>query len=235
LRRAEITGTAGYSAVAFWIHGGASGGQLLQVLGLRNGSATGQPAKIITPPAANTWTKWVIPLSELGIAGVNDFNGIWIQSRSGTALATFHVDDVALVGESDAAAWTFLTWDGWRQATFTAAELALPSISGPAADPDGDSLPNLAEWHLLGGPWSGAQILPNEPGGAVMALNYTRRISNPPGMVPEYSTDLKSWLPLQGWSGATTQTTPLDGSGLAENISWKIPLAGGNRCFVRLR
>lgn len=48
----------------------------------------------------------VIPLSELGLVGAHDFNGLWIQNASGSALSNFHVDDIALVGEADTDDWS---------------------------------------------------------------------------------------------------------------------------------
>jgi hypothetical protein len=100
LRRQAVQSTVGYSAVAFWIHGGQSGGQPLQVVSLRSGNT--QVVKPIPPPLAGQWTRVVIPLSELALANVWDFDGLLIQNSSGSAISTFHVDDVALVGEADA-------------------------------------------------------------------------------------------------------------------------------------
>ncbi|MEO7171441.1 fibronectin type III domain-containing protein, partial [Flavobacterium sp.] len=100
LHRQAVQSTVGYSAVAFWIHGGQSGGQPLQVVSLRSGNT--QVYKPIPPPLAGTWTRVVIPLSELALANVSDFDGLWIQNASGSAISTFHVDDVSLVGEADA-------------------------------------------------------------------------------------------------------------------------------------
>ncbi|MEO7932618.1 MAG: carbohydrate-binding protein [Chthoniobacterales bacterium] len=102
LRRPAEQSTVGYSAVAFWIHGGQSGGQPLQVASLRSGNT--QVFKPIPPPLAGQWTRVVIPLSELGLTNVWDFDGLWIQNSSGSAISTFYVDDIALVGEADAGA-----------------------------------------------------------------------------------------------------------------------------------
>jgi hypothetical protein len=104
---------------------------------------------------------------------------------------------------------------------FSAAELAVESISGQNADPDHDGRPNRGEWYLLsnphehdGGPWNSWQ----RAGGAV-AFTYDRRAGFPSAMTLEVSTNLKDWQPAVGVS----QVLPLDASGLKERVSWSIP------------
>ena len=86
--------TDAYESLRFWIHGGDTGGQTLNVVALRND--VGQPPVPIGPLPAGAWTEFVIPLSELGIADAADLSGLWIQDRSGTTQPTFHVDDMHL-------------------------------------------------------------------------------------------------------------------------------------------
>jgi hypothetical protein len=86
--------TDGYSDLAFWIHGGSAGGQLLLVQALLGGAA--QTAVLLPPLAANGWQKVTIPLGSLGVAGKPNMDGFWIQDRSGTTTPTFYVDDVTL-------------------------------------------------------------------------------------------------------------------------------------------
>ncbi|HEY6923711.1 MAG TPA: hypothetical protein VI653_09600 [Steroidobacteraceae bacterium] len=83
-----------YQSLSFWINGGATGGQTLNVVGLLNSVA--QPAVPIGPLAAGTWQQIVIPLSQLGIAHAADLNGLWLQENSGTLQPTFYVDDISL-------------------------------------------------------------------------------------------------------------------------------------------
>ena len=54
-----------YTNLVFWIDGGSSGGQLLQVQATLNGTAQ----TVVTLPAlaANTWKQITIPLSSLGV------------------------------------------------------------------------------------------------------------------------------------------------------------------------
>ncbi|MEO7101624.1 MAG: hypothetical protein ABI162_19900 [Luteolibacter sp.] len=230
LRRQTVQSTAGYSAVAFWIHGGQNGGQSLQVVSLRNGNT--QVFKPITPPLAGQWTRVVIPLSELGLANVWDFDGLWIQNSSGSPISTFHVDDIALVGEADAKDWTTPDWESWRQSQFAASDLADDGISGLDADPDHDGVPNRIEYLLLGNaiendgsPWCSWQLA-----NSAVALTYTRRGGSPTALTLETSTNLEDWQPATGAS----QILPLDASGLSERVSWSIPTTGP-RLFLRLK
>jgi alpha-L-arabinofuranosidase len=86
-----------YTSLIFWINGGASGGQLLQVQGTLNGAAQ----TVVTLPAlaANTWQQVTIPLSSLGVQNQPDFDGFWIQDRSGTTQPTFYVDTISIKAE----------------------------------------------------------------------------------------------------------------------------------------
>ena len=88
-----------YTALKFWIHGGATGGQNLQIVAIRYNTLTEgdsqQTPVTLAAPAANTWTSYTVSLSSLGIANVNDFDGFWIQNNAG-GTAVFSVDDVYL-------------------------------------------------------------------------------------------------------------------------------------------
>jgi hypothetical protein len=87
--------TTAYESLSFWIHGGAGGGQRLQVVGLLG--TTAQPGRSIGPLAANTWTNIVIPLSQLGVANKTNFNRLWLQlARNGTT-NSFYLDTVNLL------------------------------------------------------------------------------------------------------------------------------------------
>ncbi len=88
--------TAGtFTQLSFWIHGGTTGGQLLQVQLTVNGVAL--PAKSI-PALTAQWQQLTLPLSSLGLSNSSAFDGFWIQDRSGKASATFYVDDIGLSG-----------------------------------------------------------------------------------------------------------------------------------------
>ena len=83
-----------YSSLVFWIDGGSSGGQLLQVQAELSGNAQ----TVVTLPAlaANSWQQVTIPLASLGVADKSDLDGFWIQDRSGVTHPAFYVDSVSL-------------------------------------------------------------------------------------------------------------------------------------------
>ena len=88
-----------YTALKFWIHGGATGGQNLQIVAIRYNALTEGDAQqtpvTLAAPAANAWTGYTVSLSSLGIANVSDFDGFFIQN-TGAGTAVFSVDDVYL-------------------------------------------------------------------------------------------------------------------------------------------
>ncbi len=86
-----------YASLSFWIDGGASGGQLLQVQATLNGAA--QTVVTLPPLAANTWTQITIPLSSLGVQSQPDLDGFWIQDRSGATQPTFFVDTISILAQ----------------------------------------------------------------------------------------------------------------------------------------
>ena len=93
--------SAPYASLGFWIHGGATGGQRLNVHGLRGGKSAGSVR--LDPLTANAWKQIVIPLSSLGVAGVTDFDGFWLIDVTGAAQPAFHVDEVRLLSASGSA------------------------------------------------------------------------------------------------------------------------------------
>jgi len=83
-----------YTDLVFWINGGSSGGQLLQVQAELNGA----PQTAVTLPAlaANSWQKVTISLASLGVQDRPNLDGFWIQDRTGTTQPTFYVDTISL-------------------------------------------------------------------------------------------------------------------------------------------
>ncbi len=88
--------TNNFTHLSFWIHGGASGGQFLQV----NATANNAPlaAFNLAPLAAGSWQEITIPLQALGLNSSSAMDGFWIQDRSGAAQQAFYVDDIILIG-----------------------------------------------------------------------------------------------------------------------------------------
>jgi hypothetical protein len=85
-----------YTSLSFWVNGGSTGGQLLQVLGILD--FTNQTAVSIASLPANTWQQITVPLSSLGVANKPNVTGFYIQGRSGGNQPTYYVDDVQLTG-----------------------------------------------------------------------------------------------------------------------------------------
>ncbi len=97
--RATDLDSSPYASVSFWINGGATGGQQLNVYGLLHIGSTqnvGQLTTTLTSLPANTWQQVTIPLSSLGVASKSNFTGFVIQSRIGAVQPTYYLDDIQL-------------------------------------------------------------------------------------------------------------------------------------------
>jgi hypothetical protein len=90
-----------FTNITFWLNGGSSGGQKLQVYGMLDEDGTandGQDEYYELPPlTANTWQQFNVPLSALGVADQANFTGFVIQDSEGAAQPTFYLDDISLV------------------------------------------------------------------------------------------------------------------------------------------
>jgi hypothetical protein len=84
-----------FGNLTFWINGGNSGGQSVQVQATRTGAA--QTAVVLAPLPVNSWRQEIIPLTSLGVATATDFDGVWFQVRDSGIAPTFYLDDLALV------------------------------------------------------------------------------------------------------------------------------------------
>jgi hypothetical protein len=83
-----------YTNLTFWINGGASGGQRLQIYAEVTGAS--KPAISLPTLAAGTWQQMSFSLSALGVANQPNFIRFSIQDRSGAAEPAFYVDDITL-------------------------------------------------------------------------------------------------------------------------------------------
>ena len=86
--------TQSYASITFWINGGSTGGQVLQLHALLDGTA--QAGVPVGPLVANTWQKIVIPLASLGAANQPNLSDFWLQESQGLSDPTFYVDDIRL-------------------------------------------------------------------------------------------------------------------------------------------
>jgi len=103
---------------------------------------------------------------------------------------------------------THPSYAGWAAAHFTAQQLADPDLAGPAADPDGDRLPNQLEYLLMLDPWCDAPNAPGSPRMDIIELAGSRYLT----LRFSWSLDAAdATLSLQGSSDlATWDAIPLD-------------------------
>lgn len=87
-----------FESIVFWVNGGTPGGQRLLIQALLSGKA--QPGTNLPALTPATWTEFRIPLASLGVSGATDFDGFWIQDRSGSAQPAFLLDDIRLTPAS---------------------------------------------------------------------------------------------------------------------------------------
>jgi hypothetical protein len=86
---------APYTGLSLWLNGGPSGGQVLTVTGTLNWIH--QSLYTLPALAANTWQEFTVPLSEMGVAGATNFDGIWVWNYNNFTIPTFYVGDMVLV------------------------------------------------------------------------------------------------------------------------------------------
>ena len=91
---------AEFRAATLWLNGGASGGQQLQLQALTNGVPI--VATNLPPLPANTWREFTVSFAALGLANQQDFDGFYLQDRTGTTQPAFFVDDVVLLATTNA-------------------------------------------------------------------------------------------------------------------------------------
>ncbi len=89
---------AAYAFVSFWLNGGASGGQQLQMYGNLGTPPVAQgPRYDLITPLANAWQQYLVPLSALGVGNSTNFTGFAIQDAVGSTEPVFYLDDIQLV------------------------------------------------------------------------------------------------------------------------------------------
>jgi hypothetical protein len=86
--------SSSFTNLTFWINGGASGGQRLQIYA-ETTTAVQAPVNLPTL-TANNWQQMNFSRAALGVAGQPNFTRFSIQDRSGSPEPTFYVDDISL-------------------------------------------------------------------------------------------------------------------------------------------
>jgi hypothetical protein len=84
--------TSIYTNVSFWLNGGTTGGQSVEINGELNGSEL--PGVWVTAPT-NNWQQFTFSLAELGIANATNLTGF--QIGNGDSTQPFFIDDMQLV------------------------------------------------------------------------------------------------------------------------------------------
>ena len=87
---------ASYTGLTFWVNGGATGGQVVQVQGTINN--VGQTAIALAPMPTNAWRQVTVSLAGLGFTNGVQVEGFWLQVPTVAAVPTFYVDDVSFTG-----------------------------------------------------------------------------------------------------------------------------------------
>lgn len=93
-----------FANLTFWINGGNTGGQVVQVQAASNGVV--QAAVVLAPLPVNSWRQEIISLAALGVANISVFDGFWLQVQNSGAAPTFYVDDITLVAPTNSAPGT---------------------------------------------------------------------------------------------------------------------------------
>ena len=94
LNHSSMTNTA-YASVSFWLNGGTSGGQQLQMYGNLSTGAQSARYNLAAPPAT-AWQQYTVSFSALGVANATNFTGFAIQDSAGSSESTFYLDDIQL-------------------------------------------------------------------------------------------------------------------------------------------
>jgi hypothetical protein len=89
--------TSAFTSFSFWIHGGSSGGQSLQIYAEKDGVSL--PGVVVPTAAAGTWQQVTLSLDSLGLAGATNLTRFNIFNASGNSLPTFYLDDISLISD----------------------------------------------------------------------------------------------------------------------------------------
>ncbi len=186
-------------------------------------SATGLPAGLSIDPATGAITGTPTEKGKFTVT-VSATNG------AGTGSTTL---ELTVTGQ-DYAAWVALSFPVGEQADVLKA--------GPAADADGDGVPNLLEFVLGSDPkLSGPNLLPAAAvsiDGTALEFNFQRKtMASETTQIVEFTDSLlNSWLPVtDGVEGMTLSVTLLDEETETETVEASVPVMGEGKVFVRLR
>lgn len=191
----------------------ATGAGPLRYRWLRNGT-------FLAETAAPTFTLPSVTTSDAGSyhVEVGNFAGF-------TASAPFAIQ----VAESN--------YDVWRFAQFTPEQLNDPAVSGPAADPDTDGVPNLLAYALGRPAFNVAAVPPiatgtiNHDGATYLTLSYTRALDTDDVVLAlEFASN-----PSGPWSAdGVILSSEAQGTSLHVTVRDSVSLESATRRFARL-
>jgi hypothetical protein len=143
------------------------------------------PGSITIPPGVLAANIFVTPL------------GDYLTTNQVTVTVALTASPNYVLTNLASATATILDWpvDVWQRANFSAAQLANPAISGDAADPAGDGLPNLIKYALGLSPWiaEANPLVPVVMNGTVTLTYPHSRFATDVSLDVEWSPDLMSW------------------------------------------
>ena len=90
--------TSLYTGLEFWVNGGPTGGQVVNIRLFLGGQEKGSAlisALLGAPVAAGGWQRVFLPFAGLGISG--SFDNLYLQDWSGLNQGTIYIDDMRLV------------------------------------------------------------------------------------------------------------------------------------------
>ena len=88
--------TSTYHTLTFWANGGPSGGQQITISSAVNFNGDGLPSYTINSLPANSWQKFEVPLSSLGVDEQPNITSFGLMNTSGVTEPTFYIDDIHL-------------------------------------------------------------------------------------------------------------------------------------------
>jgi endonuclease I len=163
----------------------------------------------------------------------------WERTRNGLICQNYQFNRNPFIDNPDFADMVFLGVDGftaWQDTHFTPAELSDANISGATADPDGDGIPNLAEYALGHDPHvveaSSIQSVTNQTVGGtnfVYLVHHKNHYASGITFTYQTSADSASWTNATYEVLSTTQIDPQK-----DSVSVRFP-ADTNALYVRFK
>jgi endoglucanase len=230
----SVATTADISGIAFWVNGGATGGQNIQFAFAYNGApvAGASLAELYGQALpANTWVHITAPLDAAPTQYAGSFDKIWFLSNTNAAQPDVYIDDVTLLGRTPNAIFAsgFEPASHLRGTNLVGMEMAyfqFEQATGPVADfnyPTYDTrdidyyaAKHVGAFRFLFS-WEGMQSTLNGPIPAAADGNYKIYFDNYKRIV-DYATTLGIQVIVEPWQS--------DAGGGAGGARWRGDLVG---------